>query len=144
MLKLQVLLSAVDRLTAPLRSVSAASRETAGKVDAIRKQLKALNAQQSNVNTFTALRKQASASTEALHKAKAKLVEFKEKTEQARAELEKLESEFRAAQNATRNYSEKAKLAGKQVKQLGKDHIALAGPLRAAKARLHETGVSVR
>ncbi|WP_158228975.1 phage tail tape measure protein [Chitinimonas sp. BJB300] len=185
-LKLQVLLSAVDKLTAPLRSVSAASRETAGKVDAIRNQLKALNAQQSNVNTFTALRKQASASTEALHKAKAKLAEFKDKTEQARAaqaalvgkvetarsthmlyvaqmaagndkhagfgyqmykartELEKLESEFRAAQNATRNYSEKAKLAGKQVKQLGQDHIALAGPLRAAKARLREAGVSVR
>ncbi|MGQ5525172.1 phage tail tape measure protein [Chitinimonas sp. PSY-7] len=185
-LKLQVLFAAVDKLTAPLKGIGATSRDAANKVNAMRQQLKGLNAQQSAVDTFNKLTQRARDSTEALQKAKGKLAEYQEKTKQAREAqaalvgkvetarrahmmyvvqmaagndkhagfgyqmykskeaLEKLESEFRAAQNASRNFSEKAKLAGKQVRHLAAEHRALSAPLRDAAVRLKEAGINAR
>lgn len=67
-LKLEVILAAIDRVTAPLKTIMAGSKGVAKEVKTLRDQLKDLNATQSKIDGFAKLREQSRQATEQLHK----------------------------------------------------------------------------
>ncbi|WP_130932224.1 phage tail tape measure protein [Pseudomonas sp. Sample_24] len=77
-LQLQVLLSAVDKVTAPLKRISNGSNATSRALKEARDQLKALNAQQSDISSYTRQREAVRQTSEELAKAQDKLRLYRE------------------------------------------------------------------
>lgn len=83
-LKLEVMLSAIDKITRPLKSIMSCSSETARALKAAKEQLKGLNDEQSKISRFNKTVESAREASAAYKKQKESLAALVEKTNAAR------------------------------------------------------------
>ncbi|WP_233461835.1 phage tail tape measure protein [Pseudomonas haemolytica] len=86
-LRLQVLLSAIDKATGPLNKITGGSKETARALKAARDRLKELNTQQRDVGAWRELQAATRATSEALAANNAKVGELARETAKVRQQL---------------------------------------------------------
>ncbi|MBC3258057.1 phage tail tape measure protein [Pseudomonas paralactis] len=86
-LRLQVLLSAIDKTTGPLKQITGGSQETARALKAARDRLKELNTQQRDVSAWRELQAETRATSEALAANNAKVGELSRVTAKVRQQL---------------------------------------------------------
>lgn len=86
-LRLQVLLSAIDKATGPLNKITGGSKETAHALKAARDRLKELNSQQRDVSAWRELQAETRATSEALAANNAKVGELSRATAKVRQQL---------------------------------------------------------
>ncbi|MBJ2247450.1 phage tail tape measure protein [Pseudomonas haemolytica] len=86
-LRLQVLLSAIDKATGPLKQITGGSQETARALKAARDRLKELNTQQRDVSAWRELQAETRATSEALAANNAKVGELSRVTAKVRQQL---------------------------------------------------------
>lgn len=120
-LKLEVILSAINKATAPLKAITKGSSETAKALKAARDNLKALNAQQNDINGFRKLDKDIAISNNALKGAT-------DRIKQLKLEMSATEKPTAAM---TRAFNKAVAEAGKLKQQHG-DLLAKQQQLRTA------------
>lgn len=128
-LKLQVLLSAIDRVTAPLRKIMSGSSSTAKALKATRDQLRELDRAQRQVQGFRTLSSQAQQSSVAMRSAYQRL-------EQLRAGMAGVENPTQKAANALAK-------AEREAVKLKNAHIGNLRALKESKAELASAGISI-
>lgn len=107
-LKLQVLLSTIDRATAPLRRITGGSTDTARALKAARDQLKGLKDQQSNIASFKKQQGAIAATSDRLNTAQEKLRQLKAAMNTSgNAASGKFKNDLRKAHEAVRDLSTK-------------------------------------
>lgn len=145
-LRLEVLLSAVDRVTAPLKQISAGSNATSRALKAARDQLKELNAQQSNISSYTRQREAVRQSSEELAKAQSKLRGLREQLQSmdapsaafqksfvnASAAVEKLTTRHAAQRSELQRLIPLMKSTGADTRDLGTTERRLKTEIEAA------------
>ncbi|SEI83081.1 phage tail tape measure protein, TP901 family, core region [Azotobacter beijerinckii] len=129
-LKLQVLLSAVDKITAPLRRIAQGSGAVAQALKASREQLKQLNAQQRDVSSFRTLKSASQETATALAASQARVRELAQAVAAAEAPSRKLSAEFKRAQ--------------REAQALKQKHGEQQRELQGLRGRLGEAGISTR
>ncbi|PRC90983.1 phage tail tape measure protein [Solimicrobium silvestre] len=104
-LKLQVILSALDRITAPLKAIRGAAAPTSDAIKATSDRLKDLNAQQDKISQFRELKKGLNTTSIELRAAKQRVSELgtqlttlKSQSSPAAGAVKKLSSEYKKAQ----------------------------------------------
>ncbi|MFU2572157.1 phage tail tape measure protein [Pseudomonas aeruginosa] len=129
-LQLRVLLSAIDRATAPLRRIMQGSDATARALKATRERLKQLNAQQSDVRAFRTQRG-------ALEQVSTALA-----AQQARVKA--LAQQMAAAGNPTRALTRDYNRAIREAGFLKQQHLQQSQALQQLRTRLGNAGISTR
>ncbi|MFO1600038.1 phage tail tape measure protein [Pseudomonas aeruginosa] len=129
-LHLRVLLSAIDRATAPLRRIMQGSDATARALKATRERLKQLNAQQSDVRAFRTQRG-------ALEQVSTALA-----AQQARVKA--LAQQMAAAGNPTRALTRDYNRAIREAGFLKQQHLQHSHALQQLRTRLSNAGISTR
>ncbi len=129
-LKLEVLLSAINKATGPLKQITKGSTETAKALKAARDNLRALNDQQKNVDGFRKLDKDIAISNNSLKAAT-------ERIKQLKLEMSAVEKPTAAM---TREFNKAVSQAGK-LKQEHSELIAKQQQLRSA---LHGAGMDTK
>ena len=129
-LKLEVLLQAIDKVTAPLRSITQGSSAMARQLKDSRDQLKQLQAQQKDVTSFRAM-KQASQQTETAMAA-------------SQAKVRDLAREIAAAGVPTKKLSAEFKRAQREAQALKQKHGEQQRELQGLRGKLGEAGISTR
>ena len=129
-LRLEFMLSAIDKVTAPLKQISAGSTATSRALKAARDQLKELNAQQSNISSYTRQREAVRQSSEELAKAQDKLRGLRE-------QLQKMDAPTAAFQKAFVN-------ASASVEKLTNKHTAQRSELQRLIPLMKSTGADTR
>jgi TP901 family phage tail tape measure protein len=129
-LRLEFLLSAIDRVTAPLKQISAGSNATSRALKAARDQLKELNAQQSNISSYTRQKEAVRQSSEELARAQDKLRGLRE-------QLQKMDAPTAAFQKAFVN-------ASASVEKLTNKHTAQRSELQRLIPLMKSTGADTR
>ncbi|HCF4953806.1 TPA: phage tail tape measure protein, partial [Pseudomonas aeruginosa] len=129
-LQLRVLLSAIDRATAPLRRIMQGSDATARALKATRERLKQLNAQQSDVRAFRTQRG-------ALEQVSTALA-----AQQARVKA--LAQQMAAAGNPTRALTRDYNRAIREAGFLKQQHLQQSQALQQLRTRLSNAGISTR
>ncbi|MDI3355707.1 phage tail tape measure protein [Pseudomonas sp. UYIF39] len=129
-LRLEFLLSAIDKVTAPLKQISAGSNATSRALKAARDQLKELNAQQSNISSYTRQKEAVRQSSEELAKAQDKLRGLRE-------QLQKMDAPTAAFQKAFVN-------ASASVEKLTNKHTAQRSELQRLIPLMKSTGADTR
>lgn len=129
-LRLEFMLSAIDKVTAPLKQISAGSTATSRALKAARDQLKELNAQQSNISSYTRQREAVRQSSEELAKAQDKLRGLRE-------QLQKMDAPTAAFQKAFVN-------ASASVEKLTNKHTAQRSELQLLIPLMKSTGADTR
>ncbi|HDL8485306.1 TPA: phage tail tape measure protein [Yersinia enterocolitica] len=108
-LKLQVLLSAVDRASRPFKAIQAASKSLSGDIRHTQKILKNLNAQAGQIEGFRKTSAQLAVTHQALKKAKQQAAElatqFRNTEKPTRAQVQVMEAAKRAATELQLNYN---------------------------------------
>lgn len=108
-LKLQVLLSAVDRASRPFKAIQAASKSLSGDIRHTQKILKNLNAQAGQIEGFRKTSAQLAVTHQALKKAKQQVAElatqFRNTEKPTRAQVQVMEAAKRAASELQLNYN---------------------------------------
>ncbi|MGM7973045.1 phage tail tape measure protein [Yersinia enterocolitica] len=108
-LKLQVLLSAVDRASRPFKAIQAASKSLSGDIRHTQKILKNLNAQAGQIEGFRKTSAQLAVTHQALKKAKQQAAElaiqFRNTEKPTRAQVQVMEAAKRAASELQHNYN---------------------------------------
>lgn len=108
-LKLQVLLSAVDRASRPFKAIQAASKSLSGDIRHTQKILKNLNAQAGQIEGFRKTSAQLAVTHQALKKAKQQAAElaiqFRNTEKPTRAQVQVMEAAKRAASELQLNYN---------------------------------------
>lgn len=110
-LKLEVMLSAIDKITRPLKAIQAGSSDTARALKAAREQLKDLNHAQENISSFQKLAKDAAITANTL------------KT--AQAEVKRIKQEIDKVPVPTRDMARAFTQARDQAAKLKEEHSAL-------------------
>jgi TP901 family phage tail tape measure protein len=129
-LRLEFLLSAIDKVTAPLKQISAGSNATSRALKAARDQLKELNAQQSNISSYTRQREAVRQSSEELARAQDKLRGLRE-------QLQKMDAPSAAFQKSFVN-------ASAAVEKLTNKHNAQRSELQRLIPLIKSTGADTR
>lgn len=129
-LKLQVLLNAVDKVTAPLRRIAQGSGAVAQAMKASREQLKQLNAQQRDISSFRTL-KSASQETAAAMAA-------------SQARMRDLAKAISATEAPSRKLSAAFNRAHREAQALKQKHGEQQRELQGLRSRLGEAGISTR
>lgn len=129
-LRLEFLLSAIDKVTAPLKQISAGSNATSRALKAARDQLKELNAQQSNISSYTRQKEAVRQSSEELARAQDKLRGLRE-------QLQKMDAPTAAFQKAFVN-------ASASVEKLTNKHTAQRSELQRLIPLMKSTGADTR
>lgn len=129
-LRLEFMLSAIDKVTAPLKQISAGSTATSRALKAARDQLKELNAQQSNISSYTRQREAVRQSSEELAKAQDKLRGLRE-------QLQKMDAPTAAFQKAFVN-------ASASVEKLTNKHTVQRSELQRLIPLMKSTGADTR
>jgi len=129
-LRLEFMLSAIDKVTAPLKQISAGSTATSRALKEARDQLKELNAQQSNISSYTRQREAVRQSSEELAKAQDKLRGLRE-------QLQKMDAPTAAFQKAFVN-------ASASVEKLTNKHTAQRSELQRLIPLMKSTGADTR
>ncbi|WPP47694.1 phage tail tape measure protein [Pseudomonas sp. AN-1] len=129
-LKLEVLLSAVDKITAPLRNITRGSSATAQALKASRDQLKQLQAQQRDISSFRTL-KTATQQTEAAMAA-------------SQAKVRELAQAMAATSTPTKAMAADFKRAQREAQALKQKHGEQQRELQELRGKLSAAGISTR
>lgn len=129
-LKLQVLLSAIDKATRPLKQINNGSLETARALKAARDRLKELNTQQKDVTAWRSQRAAVEQTNEALNAAQAK--------------VKTLSQQFAAAGVPTRAMAKDFRTAVREAQRLKQQHQQQSEQLQGLRSRLYDAGISTK
>ena len=129
-LKLRVLLSAIDGVTAPLRSIRGQSTEAAKALKGARDKLKTLNETQKQINGFRSL--------------KQGLSETQTELQAARLRTQQLGQALAHTQNPTRAMTREFAQAKRAMQQLKQQETAQTQQLQQMRQRLNGAGISTR
>ncbi|NMY95619.1 phage tail tape measure protein [Pseudomonas proteolytica] len=129
-LKLQVLLSAIDKATRPLKQINNGSVETARALKAARDRLKELNTQQKDVTAWRSQRAAVEQTNEALNAAQAK--------------VKTLSQQFAATGVPTRAMAKDFRTAVREAQRLKQQHQQQSEQLQGLRSRLHDAGISTK
>lgn len=129
-LKLQVLLSAIDKATGPLKQINNGSLETARALKAARDRLKELNTQQKDVTAWRSQRAAVEQTNEALNAAQAK--------------VKALSQQFAATGVPTRAMAKDFRTAVGEAQRLKQQHQQQSEQLQGLRSRLHDAGISTK
>lgn len=128
-LKLEVVMSAVDKITGPLRSIARGSGTTAKAMKDARDQLKQLQAQQRDVQSFKAMQRELEGNSQALEESRAKVAAYQGALERQRTVQQGIAAEVKVHRAAVRNLH-KAMIGAKEPSAelnrqyaLAKDHL---------------------
>jgi TP901 family phage tail tape measure protein len=132
-LRLQVLLSAIDKVTAPMRRITAGSADAAKQIKAARDKLKELNAQQAVVDKFRALQAGAKETAEKLRVMRQALDQARtahaQDAEAAKAQAREVAAGERAVAKLTKAYEKQfaaLRPLRERMKLQGIDNVAQA------------------
>ncbi|KAA8705184.1 phage tail tape measure protein [Pseudomonas proteolytica] len=129
-LKLQVLLSAIDKATRPLKQINNGSLETARALKAARDRLKELNTQQKDVTVWRSQRAAVEQTNEALNAAQAK--------------VKTLSQQFAATGVPTRAMAKDFRTAVREAQRLKQQHQQQSEQLQGLRSRLYDAGISTK
>ncbi|QYM67293.1 phage tail tape measure protein [Pseudomonas sp. So3.2b] len=129
-LKLQVLLSAIDKATRPLKQINNGSLETARALKAARDRLKELNTQQKDVTAWRSQRAAVEQTNEALNAAQAK--------------VKTLSQQFAATGVPTRAMAKDFRTAVREAQKLKQQHQQQSEQLQGLRSRLYDAGISTK
>lgn len=129
-LKLEVLLSAINKATAPLKQITKGSTETAKALKAARDNLRALNDQQKNIDGFRKLDKDIAISNNSLKAA----------TER----IKQLKLEMAAVDNPTRAMTREFNKAVTEAGKLKQQHTELITKQQQLRSKLHGSGMDTK
>jgi len=146
-LRLQVILQAIDKVTAPMRSVDRSSKAAARALRSTLDELKQLKAQQAAIGEFRTLQGAAKASAEQLRAMRARVAELRgahvDDAQAAKAHARELAAAEKAVRRGAEAYDKqlrslsalKERLANLGVKNVAADEHRLADALAATSAR---------
>lgn len=129
-LKLQVVFSMMEKVTAPLKSIQKESSAGGKALKALRERLKDLEAQQQNVSGFRQL--------------SAGLRETTGRLEAARQRANALAQQLQATANPTRTLQREFERATKAAKLIKEQHQAQTQQLQTLRDKLHSAGISTQ
>lgn len=128
-LRLEVVMSAVDKITGPLRAITRGSTTSAQAMKASREQLKQLQAQQRDVQSFKAMQRELEGNSQALAESRAKVAAYQGALERQRTVQQGIAAEVKVHRAAVRNLH-KALIEAKEPSAelnrqyaLAKDHL---------------------
>lgn len=145
-LRLEVLLSAIDKVTAPLKRINAGSNATSRAIKEARDRLKELNSQQSNIAGYTRQREAVRQTSEELAKAQEKLRQYREQLNgmdapsakfqktfmNAAAAVEKLKNKHGEQRSELQRLIPLVKAAGADTRDLGSTERRLKTDIESA------------
>ncbi|MDH2998104.1 hypothetical protein A1D22_09470 [Pasteurellaceae bacterium LFhippo2] len=137
-LKIQVLLSAVDKLTAPFKNVSKQAQVLADAHKKARGELKNLQ------NQFKRNEEQINKYRNTFNPLKAQLSDTNNKLKEAQATANRLEKQFAKAKHPTAEFAKKLQEAKDKVKALKQVQSEQAQKLKVARDEFKRTGINVR
>lgn len=129
-LKLQIILNAIDKATAPFRAALTSSNALARSITGLRGRLKELGQQQKLINNFSKLKIELAANGKALDAAKTRASALAKTLEQA--------------EKPSRAMTRYCKAATKEVEKLSKKQADLTGKALAASQALGSAGISTK
>lgn len=129
-LKLEVLLSAINKATGPLKQITKGSTETAKALKAARDNLRALNDQQNNINGFRKLDKDIAISNNSLQAATAK--------------IKQLKLEMAGVEKPTAAMNREFKQAVKEAGKLKQQHSDLIAKQQQLRTQLNASGIGTQ
>lgn len=135
-LKIQVLLTAIDKLTAPFRNATKGVSELAGKLKNQKAELNQL--QKEFRNNEAQIKKYANT----LNPLKAKLNENTQSLQKAYAEVRRMEKAMQGMENPTKAFSQKLADAQKRTQKLKTEQAQLVSKLKSNRAEFEKNGFS--
>lgn len=129
-LQLQVVLSALDKATGPIKAIMNSSSGLGKQLKQTRDQLKGLQAQQSNIQSFKALKQASEQSKQAMAAQQQKVKELSMRMRETTAPTKAMTKEFQAA--------------AREAHRLKQNHGANTQQLQAMRGKLNEAGISTR
>lgn len=129
-LQLQVVLSALDKATAPIKGIMKSSAGLGAQLKQTRDQLKGLQSQQSNIQSFKALKDASEQSRQAMSAQQQKVKELAAGMRQAEVPTKAMTKEFQAAT--------------REAHRLKQNHGANTQQLQAMRGKLSEAGISTK
>lgn len=129
-LQLQVVLNAIDKATGPLKAITDSSKGLGAQLKQTRDQLKVLQGQQANVESFKKL-KSASIDSEKAMAAQQQVVR-------------ELSARMREVETPTKAMSKEFQAATREAHRLKQNHSANSQQLQVLRSSLNEAGVSTR
>jgi len=129
-LRLEILLAAIDKATAPIKQLMGSSRKLADETKALRDKQKELQRVQNNIDSYRKTSAQAGATAAAL-----------KRTQET---IQKLAQEISATTNPTREMKREFEKAKQAAKDLKTQHGELIEKQRRMRERLRESGVETK
>jgi len=129
-LTLDLILSTIDKASAPLKKVMRGSSATAQQLKAAKEQLAGLQRQQKDISSFQQLQRAT----------KQNRTELQQASETAR----RLKQQLEATENPSKRLSRQYERAAQQVSNLRQKQIRHLDTLKTAKQRLGEAGINVK
>lgn len=129
-LQLQVVLSALDKATGPIKAIMGSSAGLGAQLKQTRDQLKGLQSQQSNIQSFKSLKEASEQSKQAMSAQQEKVKALAAGMRQAEVPTKAMTKEFQAAT--------------REAHRLKQNHSANSQQLQAMRGKLSEAGISTR
>lgn len=150
-LRLEVLLSAIDKVTGPLKKITAGSTSTSRALKAARDQLRELNAQQSNISSYTRQKEAVRQSSEELAKAQNRLRALREQLQGMDAPTAAFQKSFVNASSAVEKLTNKHTAQRSELQRLiplmrstGADTRNLGATERRLKSEIEAANIAIQ
>ena len=117
-LRMQLILEGLDRITAPLKSITNASSNARRDLAETQKQLKALDALQKQVGGYKAAEGRFASDHQQLQQTQARVAQLRHELEATEAPTKKLRTEFEKAQRQASMLTDRVDAGGKELQQL--------------------------
>lgn len=127
-LQLQVVLNAIDKATRPIKAVMDSSSGLGKQLKQTRDQLKGLQAQQNDIESFKKLKDASRTSTKAMSEQQQRVRELAQR--------------MRETENPTKTMTKEFESATRQAKRLKDSHDANAQQMQVLRTKLNEAGIS--
>lgn len=141
-LRMQLILEGLDRVTAPLKSITNASSGARRDLAETQKQLKALDALQKQVGGYKAAEGRFASDHQQLQQTQARVAQLRHELEATEAPTKKLRTEFEKAQRQASMLTDRVDAGGKELQQLQRQ-LEAAG-IDVADLAAHEDRLSSR
>ncbi|WP_164546199.1 hypothetical protein, partial [Sphingobium yanoikuyae] len=141
-LRMQLILEGLDRVTAPLKSITNASSNARRDLAETQKQLKALDALQKQVGGYKAAEGRFASDHQQLQQTQARVTQLRHELEATEAPTKKLRTEFEKAQRQASMLTDRVDAGGKELQQLQRQ-LEAAG-IDVADLAAHEDRLSSR
>lgn len=142
-LRLEVVLSAINKATAPLRQITQGSQETAQALKAARDTLKGLNAQQEDVRAWRTQRAEAQKTAEALKGTQAKIKALAGEIRTHEQSIQPLQASYDQLQGETTALSDHHKSLTAQLKQTREQARAASQVWQENRKRIRDLGEQI-